>query len=122
MNYKAIDAGVEAIVAVDVPAAWKNATDNGADAYVEINVPEAWKNCTPDAPAAAFASGRADLDAFVNNIVTPVNAMAGDKLPVSAFKDCADGTFPQGSTVSEKRGVAVYGPKWNPEHCIQCNN
>jgi len=98
------------------------AIDAGADAYVEINVPEAWKTCQPDAPAAAFASGRADLDAFVNNIVTPVNAMAGDKLPVSAFKDMADGTFPQGSTASEKRGVAVYVPKWNPEHCIQCNN
>ncbi|MBQ7337101.1 MAG: pyruvate:ferredoxin (flavodoxin) oxidoreductase [Clostridia bacterium] len=98
------------------------AIDAGADAYVAINVPEDWKTCTPDAPAAAFKSGREDLDAFVNNIVTPVNAMAGDSLPVSAFKDCADGTFPQGSTVSEKRGVAVYVPKWNPEHCIQCNN
>ena len=98
------------------------AIDAGADAYVEIAVPEAWKTCAPDAPTAAFESNRADLAAFVNNIVTPVNAMAGDKLPVSAFKDCADGTFPQGSTASEKRGVAVYVPKWNPEHCIQCNN
>ena len=98
------------------------AIDAGADAFVEINVPEAWKTCAPDAPAAAFQSDRKDLEAFVNNIVTPVNAMAGDKLPVSAFKDCADGTFPQGSTVSEKRGVAVYVPQWNPEHCVQCNN
>ncbi len=98
------------------------AIDAGADALVQIDVPASWKNCAPDAPKAAFESNRADLADFVNNIVTPVNAMAGDSLPVSAFKDLADGTFPQGSTASEKRGVAVYVPQWNPEHCVQCNN
>ncbi len=98
------------------------AIDAGADAYVEVKVPEAWKNCTPDAPKAAFQSKRADLEKFVNNVVTPTNAMAGDSLPVSAFSDYVDGTFPQGSTISEKRGVAVYVPSWNPEACIQCNN
>ncbi len=98
------------------------AIDAGADAYVEVTVPEAWKNCTPDAPKAAFQSKRADLEKFVNNVVTPTNAMAGDSLPVSAFSDYVDGTFPQGSTISEKRGVAVYVPAWNPEACIQCNS
>ena len=97
------------------------AIDAGADAFVAVDVPAAWADCTDEAPAAAFTSTRKDLEAFVNNIVKPVNAMAGDNLPVSAFKDCADGTFPQGSTASEKRGVAVYVPKWNPENCIQCN-
>ena len=98
------------------------AIDAGADAYIEVEVPEAWKNSGVDAPKAAFESPRADLNAFVNNVVTPVNAMAGDKLPVSAFTEYVDGTFPQGSTASEKRGVAVYVPSWNPEACIQCNN
>ena len=98
------------------------AIDAGADAYVEVNVPESWKNCTPDAPKAAFKSERADLEKFVNNVVNPTNAMAGDSLPVSAFSEYVDGTFPQGSTISEKRGVAVYVPTWNPEACIQCNN
>ncbi len=98
------------------------AIDAGADAYVEVKVPEAWKNCTADAPKAAFKSDRADLEKFVNNVVNPTNAMAGDSLPVSAFSDYVDGTFPQGSTASEKRGVAVYVPTWNPEACIQCNN
>ncbi|MBR3966170.1 MAG: pyruvate:ferredoxin (flavodoxin) oxidoreductase [Clostridia bacterium] len=98
------------------------AIDAGADAYVEVKVPEAWKNCTADAPKAAFESNRKDLEAFVNNVVTPVNAMAGDSLPVSAFKEYVDGTFPQGSTMSEKRGVAVNVPTWIPENCIQCNN
>ena len=98
------------------------AIDAGADAYVEVNVPESWKNCAPDAPKAAFKSDRADLEKFVNNVVNPTNAMAGDSLPVSAFSEYVDGTFPQGSTISEKRGVAVYVPSWNPEACIQCNS
>jgi len=98
------------------------AIDAGSDAYVEVKVPEAWKNAGVDAPKAAFESPRADLTKFVNNVVTPVNAMAGDSLPVSAFTEYADGTFPQGSTASEKRGVAVYVPTWHPEACIQCNN
>ncbi len=102
MNYKAIDAGVEAIVKVDVPAAWKDASDNGA--------------------AELVSEGRSDVVKFVNNIVTPVNKMNGDALPVSAFLDYADGTFPQGSSAYEKRGVAVDVPVWNPETCIQCNN
>ncbi|MBE6569239.1 MAG: pyruvate:ferredoxin (flavodoxin) oxidoreductase [Ruminococcaceae bacterium] len=98
------------------------AIDAGADAYTEIDVPECWKNAGVDAPKAAFSSKRADLDAFVNKVVAPTNAMAGDSLPVSAFSDYVDGTFPQGSTASEKRGVAVYVPEWIPENCIQCNN
>ncbi len=98
------------------------AIDAGADAYTVVDVPAEWKNAGVDAPKAAFESPRADLNDFVNNVVAPVNAMAGDSLPVSAFTQYVDGTFPQGSTASEKRGVAVYVPTWNPEACIQCNN
>ena len=98
------------------------AIDAGADAYTVVDVPAAWKNCAEDAPKSEFKSGRADLDKFVNTVVAPINAMAGDKLPVSAFSDYVDGTFPQGSSASEKRGVAVSVPTWIPENCIQCNN
>jgi len=98
------------------------AIDAGADAYVEINIPEAWKTCPADAPAAAKKADRKDLEAFVNNIVVPVNEMKGDSLPVSAFTEYVDGQFPQGSAAFEKRGVAVYVPEWNPNKCIQCNN
>ncbi|MBE6662180.1 MAG: pyruvate:ferredoxin (flavodoxin) oxidoreductase [Ruminococcaceae bacterium] len=116
MAYKSYIKKGQAIVDLNYAA-----IDAGADAYVEVQVPEAWKTCEADAPAKEFKSGRADLDKFVNNVVTPTNAMAGDSLPVSAFTEYVDGTFPQGSTASEKRGVAVYVPKWNPEACIQCN-
>ncbi len=101
LNYKAIDAG--------------------ADAFVKVDVPESWKNCAPDAPEAAAVSSRKDLEKFVNTVVTPVGKMKGDSLPVSAFCDYVDGTFPQGASAFEKRGVAVFVPEWNPAKCVQCN-
>ena len=100
-NYKAIDAGVDALVKVEVPESWKTAVDNGAAAEVEGKRPE--------------------LVDFVKNILNPVNQMQGDSLPVSAFEKYVDGTFPQGSTAYEKRGTAVMVPEWIPENCVQCN-
>jgi len=101
LNYKAIDAGVDAIV--------------------EVNVPETWKTLDTTAAKAAVEGKRADLVDFVTNIVNPVGMMDGDSLPVSAFEKYVDGTFPQGSAAYEKRGVAVTAPAWHPENCIQCN-
>ena len=98
-----------------------NAIDAGADAYVKVNVPEAWATCPDDKPAAPIKDKREDLADFVNKVVKPVNGMRGDSLPVSAFKDCADGTYPQGAAAFDKRGVAVQVPVWHPENCIQCN-
>jgi len=100
-NYKAIDAGVNAVVKVDVPAAWGN--------------------LSPDKPATVATGDRPDLVKFVNEIVLPITKMEGDKLPVSKFMDYVDGSFPQGSAAYEKRGVAVDVPVWLPENCIQCN-
>ena len=102
MNYKAIDAGADALVKVEVPASWKDATD--------------------DAVAAEVVGDREELVRFVREVVLPVNKMGGDKLPVSKFVEYADGTFPQGSAAYEKRGVAVDVPVWYAENCIQCNS
>ncbi len=102
MNYAAIDAGANAVVKIEVPAAWANAVDAQCDA-VELE-------------------GRPEVVDFVKNILGPVNAQKGDDLPVSIFAgDKADGTFPQGTAAYEKRGVAVDVPDWNPDNCIQCN-
>ena len=101
MNYKAIDAGVDAIV--------------------EVKVPESWKTISNDAPAAEATGKRPELVKFVNTVLRPVSMMEGDSLPVSAFVDHVDGTFPQGAAAYEKRGVAVDVPEWIPENCIQCN-
>ena len=98
------------------------AIDSGKDALNEVKVPDAWKNAGETAPAAKAGGSRADLVDFVNDIVVPVGAMKGDDLKVSDFTKYVDGTFPNGSSAYEKRGVAVTVPQWNPEHCIQCNN
>jgi pyruvate-ferredoxin/flavodoxin oxidoreductase len=100
MNYKAIDAGL--------------------DALHEVTVPESWKNPAPDAMAAEIF-GRPAVVNMVKTLMEPIAKMDGDSLPVSAFKDCADGQFELGASAYEKRGVAVSVPQWDPEKCIQCN-
>ncbi len=98
------------------------AIDAGKDAIHEVAVPESWKTAGVDAPAAKATGTRADLVDFVNDIVLPVVGMKGDSLTVGNFQKYVDGTFPQGASAYEKRGVAVTVPQWNPETCIQCNN
>ena len=100
MNYKAIDLGATAYVKIDVPADWANAVD--------------------DAPAKEL-TGRPATVKMVRDILTPVDKMDGDSLPVSAFVDHADGTFELGASAYEKRGVAVSVPEWDSSKCIQCN-
>ncbi len=117
MAYKSYSKKGDAIVQLNY-----NAIDAGADAFVEINVPSSWADLADDAPKAPATGKRAELVKFVNEIVEPVGAMAGDSLPVSAFEDYVDGQFPQGAAAYEKRGVAVNVPTWVPENCIQCNN
>ncbi|WP_028516077.1 pyruvate:ferredoxin (flavodoxin) oxidoreductase [Ruminococcus flavefaciens] len=100
MNEKAIDAGANAYVKVDVPAEWANAVDNSAPAKLE---------------------GPEKLVKMVDGIMNPVGKMLGDTLPVSAFSDHVDGTFEQGASAYEKRGVAVMVPEWNQDTCAKCN-
>ncbi|MCR4615770.1 MAG: pyruvate:ferredoxin (flavodoxin) oxidoreductase [Clostridiales bacterium] len=101
MNHAAIERGFTGAVKVDVPASWANAQD--VEKVVEVK------------------TDRADMKAFVTNILNPISAQKGDSLPVSTFVKDADGTFPPGSAAFEKRGIAVDVPTWLPENCIQCN-
>ena len=101
MNYKAIDAGVDAVHKVEVPADWATATDN---------------------KKAADRTGRPATVKMVNELLDPIGLMDGDSLPVSAFKDIADGQFETGASAYEKRGTAVMVPEWDPTSCVQCNS
>ncbi len=94
MNFAAVDRGSKELVKIDYPAAWAEAVDEAAAAVEEV--PE-----------------------YVQDVILPINALEGDKLPVSTFSP--DGTVPMGTTKYEKRGIAVNVPKWIPENCIQCN-
>ncbi|MFV0413673.1 MAG: pyruvate:ferredoxin (flavodoxin) oxidoreductase [Oscillospiraceae bacterium] len=99
-NYAAIEAGVDAIVKVEIPADWKDAQDI---AHTDET------------------HGGKKLVKMVREIMEPVNRNDGDSLPVSVFVEHADGTFEQGASAFEKRGVAVDVPEWDPTKCIQCN-
>jgi len=93
MNWDAVDRTLENLVEVDYPASW--------------------------ADAAGDAEDDADLPEFVKNVMNPMIAAQGDKLPVSSFS--VDGIFPVGTTQYEKRGVAINVPEWVMDNCIQCN-
>ncbi|MBR4302466.1 MAG: pyruvate:ferredoxin (flavodoxin) oxidoreductase [Bacteroidaceae bacterium] len=90
------------------------AVDRGGE-YKELVVDAAWANL--EIPAAAANND----PEFINNVVRPINAQNGDLLPVSAFKDSIDGTWPQGTAAYEKRGVSAFVPVWDASKCIQCN-
>ena len=93
MNYQAVDAGTNNIEEVPVPAK--------ADSAIRMK-----------------AAVGADAPEFVKRTTAPIIEGKGDKLPVSAMP--ADGTFPVGTALFEKRNIAVDIPVWDSELCIQC--
>ncbi|MDR1439601.1 MAG: pyruvate:ferredoxin (flavodoxin) oxidoreductase [Clostridiales bacterium] len=95
MNYKAVERGLSGVRQVSVPASWADAVD----------APEEQK----------------PVPAFIRDVMEPMNAQVGHRLPVSSFAGREDGTFPQGTTKYEKRGIAVEIPEWQLGACIQCN-
>ena len=97
MNYSAVDKGAEALVKIEIPAHWAQ-TKMVEEVAATKEVPD-----------------------FIKNVVEPMNAQQGDKLPVSTFVGREDGAFPQGTAAYEKRMIAVDVPEWQIDNCIQCN-
>lgn len=95
-NYKAIDAGKDAIEEVAVDPAWS-----------ELTVVSTVKKTGDD---------------YFDNYVTPINSLDGYDLPTSAFLDKLDGSMKNGIAIKEKRAIAINVPRWNKDNCIQCNN
>ncbi len=97
MNLQAVDAGINALVKVDVKDSWKQLS------------------------GAAIAPPKAGLPYVISDILVPINAQKGDDLPVSAFRGMEDGTMPLGTSRYEKRGIATHLPVWDKTECLQCN-
>ncbi|MCJ7683255.1 MAG: pyruvate:ferredoxin (flavodoxin) oxidoreductase, partial [Desulfobacteraceae bacterium] len=93
MNVDAVDKAIGFLKKIQVPKGWATA---GHEAYIEKDEPE-----------------------FVKDVMRPMLAQQGDKLPVSAMPP--DGIFPTATSRYEKRGIAINTPEWQPEECIQCN-
>jgi len=92
------------------------AIDRGGE-YTQLTVKPEWANLPDDAVKEDNAP------AFVKEVVRPINAQAGDLLPVSAFTKfhTEDGSWEVGTAAYEKRGVEAFVPAWNKDNCIQCN-
>ena len=92
------------------------AVDRGGE-YKQLTVDAAWANLADDAVVED------DAPAFVKELVRPINAQAGDLLKVSDFvkHDTVDGSWQNGTSAYEKRGVEAFVPQWNADNCIQCN-
>ncbi|MEG1497825.1 MAG: pyruvate:ferredoxin (flavodoxin) oxidoreductase [Bacteroidales bacterium] len=97
MNYAAVDRGAE-FESIAISSDWKTLKEDGKIGYREDKRPD-----------------------FIAKIVDVINDQKGDDLPVSAFVDKVDGTFPSGTSKYEKRGIASHVPVWKSENCIQCN-
>jgi pyruvate-ferredoxin/flavodoxin oxidoreductase len=92
-----------------------SAVDRGGD-YTKVEVPAEWSQLTDE-----NAVSTSIVPAFIGDVVRPINAQAGNDLKVSAFIGREDGTWEQGTSKFEKRGVAAFVPVWNSSNCIQCN-
>jgi len=95
LNFKAVDASLDHLHKVEVPNKVSSAKD-----------------------MAAAVSDKAP--AFVKEVTVPMLIGRGDELPVSSIP--VDGTYPSGTARWEKRNIADFIPKWEPEVCIQCGN
>ncbi|MDY4138836.1 MAG: pyruvate:ferredoxin (flavodoxin) oxidoreductase [Eubacteriales bacterium] len=82
------------------------------DALMQVDVPAAWL----DAPEEA--ASREPEDDYLHRYIRPILAQEGDSLAVSMFNPA--GLVPTATSRYEKRGVAAMVPRWVAENCIQC--
>ena len=101
MNLAAVDAGVNNVHKVDVPAEWAD--------------------CEDDAPEAKLVGRDQVHTDYLNDILVPTATLTGDAVPVSKFVSTANGMIPAGTAAFEKRGIATDIPVWNKANCMQCN-
>ncbi|RXJ97669.1 pyruvate:ferredoxin (flavodoxin) oxidoreductase [Arcobacter sp. CECT 8986] len=97
-----------------------HAIDSGADGIEKIEIKKEWSNLENE-PLTLDSKYKGSF--FVEDFAKVVNAAKGDEIPVSTIIDLGMecGTFENGSTKYEKRGIATMVPKWNMDTCIQCN-
>ena len=94
MNYNAVDQTLANLFEVTVPAT----------ATSTIELPPTVSDKAPQ---------------FVREVTSMMIAGRGDDIPTSMLP--VDGTFPTGTTMWEKRNIALEIPEWDIDTCIQCN-
>ena len=96
--------------------------DKGINNVIKVEVPESWKNSIADDAKASEIIGGESVTNYVRDVMTTMNLMRGDDLPVSAFVDTEGGSLiPSGTSAYEKRKINSEAPRWISANCIQCN-
>ncbi|HBT65459.1 MAG TPA: hypothetical protein DEB10_12455, partial [Ruminococcaceae bacterium] len=60
-----------------------NAIETGIKEVKKVSVPKEWTQIKDDAVAKQAIGGRPEIRDYIDNVLTPINAQQGDKLPVS---------------------------------------
>ncbi len=96
LNYKAIDAGKDGLVEVEVQPEWS------------------------ELPVGAMREETGDP--YWDEYAARINGLEGYDMPVSTFlkNKVLDGTMQNNIAFKEKRTIATQVPEWNPDNCIQC--
>ncbi|MCL2409000.1 MAG: pyruvate:ferredoxin (flavodoxin) oxidoreductase [Oscillospiraceae bacterium] len=98
------------------------AIDKGVESIKKIDVPDSWKTAETETMTHMFTGGSPSAAKYATKIMTTMNVMKGDNLPVSAFVETEGGSLiPAGTSRYEKRAINADAPLWLPENCIQCN-
>ena len=89
------------------------AVDRALQALFEVPIPARETSAPEPAPLVP-----ADAPRFVREVTAVLMAGRGDELKVSRLP--ADGTYPTGTAVFEKRNVSDIVAAWIPGRCVQC--
>eukprot|EP00434_Breviolum_minutum_P033364 symbB.v1.2.029522.t1/scaffold3242.1/size60447/3 len=114
MNIDGVDASIEGIVQVDIPASWASlSVDSEAPATDDSKQKVAYGKGPRMFPEVQ------DAAQFAKQVQSPCNNLDGNALPVSAF--VPGGRVPLGTSQYEKRGIAINVPRVDMDKCTQCN-
>ena len=108
MNLRAVDASLDHLHPLD----WETLPPEPAAASAAAAGPGAAEDDTADDDGMAVAPP------FVREVIGPMLARQGDRLPVSALP--CDGSWPTGTARWEKRNIAESVPMWDSDLCVQC--
>jgi pyruvate-ferredoxin/flavodoxin oxidoreductase len=126
MNFEAVESSLAHLHEIPIPAtdpllsAEGSTNSPGASRETSASDRNAIKNGLPihdELPGDPVDYFR-DASDFVKTVTRTIIDGKGDLLPVSAMP--ADGTYPSGTTMFEKRCISTEVPIWDSDICIQC--
>ena len=82
-----------------------NAINAGIEELKELNIPD---------------TDLGTIDTYEDDVISMIRHRMGYEIPVSKLLPFASGSFPGGTTRTEKRNISNIVPYWNKDNCIEC--